>query len=96
MLLLIDFLALRSREYHSIIRLYQDWEVSFVVVVVVVFPALFCTSTSVCVIFGYMYACNRHGEFFVTILFKLVFKRLLLKILLWVSIMSPIALLTPP
>ncbi|CAL8382274.1 unnamed protein product [Arctogadus glacialis] len=26
MLLLIDFLALRSREYHSIIRLYQDWE----------------------------------------------------------------------
>ncbi|KAK0144727.1 Transcription factor 25 [Merluccius polli] len=26
MLLLIDFLALRSREYHSILRLYQDWE----------------------------------------------------------------------
>ncbi|KAG7275193.1 hypothetical protein CRUP_023781 [Coryphaenoides rupestris] len=26
MLLLIDFLALRSREYHSVLRLYQDWE----------------------------------------------------------------------
>ena len=63
MLLLIDFLALRSREYHSIIRLYQDWEVSFVAVVVV-FPALFFTSTSVCGIVGCMYACNRHGHFF--------------------------------
>uniref|UniRef100_A0A667YMB9 Transcription factor 25 (basic helix-loop-helix) n=1 Tax=Myripristis murdjan TaxID=586833 RepID=A0A667YMB9_9TELE len=26
MLLLIDFLTLRSREYHSLLRLYQDWE----------------------------------------------------------------------
>lgn len=27
MLLLIDFLALRSREYQSVLQLYQDWEV---------------------------------------------------------------------
>uniref|UniRef100_UPI0037E74A28 ribosome quality control complex subunit TCF25 n=1 Tax=Semicossyphus pulcher TaxID=241346 RepID=UPI0037E74A28 len=27
MLLLIDFLTLRSREYHSLLQLYQDWEV---------------------------------------------------------------------
>ena len=27
MLLLIDFLSLRSREYHFLLRLYQEWEV---------------------------------------------------------------------
>lgn len=29
MLLLIDFLMLRSREYQSLLQLYQDWEVHF-------------------------------------------------------------------
>lgn len=29
MLLLIDFLMLRSREYQPLLHLYQDWEVKF-------------------------------------------------------------------
>lgn len=29
MLLLIDFLMLRSREYQSLLQLYHDWEVHF-------------------------------------------------------------------
>lgn len=34
MLLLIDFLAIRSREYHVVLQLYQDWEVKCAVTLV--------------------------------------------------------------
>lgn len=53
MLLLIDFLALRSREYHLLLQLYQDWEVHVRVHATVwIFPLhclfLHCRTTEIC------------------------------------------------